>query len=376
MFLYLSRKLMEQAGGLGPLRLFEYITFRAGGAAFSAFIIALVFGGFTSRLLRHVQAAAPNRLEGLVEDDAETVARKEGVPSMGGILILAATVVSILLWGRIGDPLVLLFLGLLVFLGLIGFLDDYLKIRRQSGDGLPGKWKILAQLVIAVVAVYCLDQLPETKGVVRQLYMPFVKHPVTVLPLAGALAFGAFIVISSSNAVNLTDGMDGLAIGCTAICATAYAIFAYVCGHAKFADYLLVPYISNCGEVTVIALAIAGASLGFLWHNCFPASMFMGDTGSLALGGAVGLIAVLVRQELLLAVVGGIFVIEAGSVLLQTGWYKLSRRLFGTPQRLFRCAPIHHHFKKKGWPETQIVIRFWIIALALAAAGVASLKLR
>ncbi len=376
MFYYLYELATDTEGTWGPLRLFSYITFRAGGAAFSAFIISIVFGPFTVRFLKDLQFVAPNRLEGLVADDEETKAKKKNVPSMGGILILGATIVSILLWGRLGNKLVLIFLVQLILLGGLGFMDDYLKVVKKSRDGLSSKMKLLLQLGVAFGAVYCLDRVDETQDLMRQLYLPFLKQPVLTLPLIVFLLFGATVVVGSSNAVNLSDGMDGLATGCVIMCALTYAAFAYICGHSEFAKHLIVPYIQNSGEVAVIALAIAGACLGYLWYNCHPASMFMGDTGSLALGGAIGLIAVLVKQEILLILVGGIFVIEAGSVILQVGCFKLTRKLLGSPKRLFKCAPIHHHFKMLGWPESQIVTRFWIIAAVLAAMGLATLKLR
>ncbi len=377
MFYYLYELATNTDGALGPLRLFRYVTFRAAGAAFTAFIIALVFGPFTVRLLKSFQFVAPNRLDGLVEDDEETKKKKKDVPSMGGVLIVAATITSILMWGQLTNPLVVVFMCLLVSLGTVGFIDDYLKVAKQSSDGISGKLKLGAQILIALAAVYALDQAPMTKDFMRQIYVPFRKTPIlTSLPIIVVGLWGAIVVVGSSNAVNLSDGMDGLATGCTIICALAFAVFAYVSGHFNFARYLDVPFIKSSGEVAVIATAMAGACLGFLWYNCHPASMFMGDTGSLALGGAIGLIAVLVKQEILLVLVGGIFVMEAGSVILQVGFFKITRKIYGKPRRLFRCSPIHHHFKLLGWPETQIVTRFWIIAAILAAMGVATLKLR
>ncbi|NQZ69839.1 MAG: phospho-N-acetylmuramoyl-pentapeptide-transferase [Lentisphaeria bacterium] len=361
-----------------PLRLFEYVTFRAGGAAFSAFIMAIVFGQLTVKLLISLQFVAPNRLEGLVEDDEETLNQKKNVPSMGGILILGATILSVLIWADLSNSLTLIFLGLLILLGMIGFADDYLKVVRKSKDGISGKAKLAGQIIIAAVAVYLLYHTgdEDSRKIFQNLWIPFVKTPILMaLPLVVIVGFGTLVVVGSSNAVNLSDGMDGLAVGCTVITAIAYAIFAYACGNSEHASYLGVPFVHSA-EVSVVAAAIAGAGLGFLWHNCYPASMFMGDTGSLALGGAIGLIAVLVKQEFLLVIIGGIFVVEAGTVILQVIYFKLTRKLTGEPKRLFKCAPIHHHFKMSGWTETQIVIRFWIIALVLAFIGIASLKVR
>ncbi len=377
MIYYLSELDLGNYDVLPPMRLFRYVTFRAGGAAFTAFVIAVVFGPLMVSFLKNFQFVAPNRLEGLVEDDEETKKRKRNVPSMGGILIIAATICSVLIWGNLSSQLVIIFVVLIAVLGGLGFLDDYLKVVRKSRDGISSTVKLTGQILVSAGAVFWLYQVPEAREHMQSIWIPFVKYPIiTGLPLAVVIIFGSVVLIGSSNAVNLSDGMDGLAIGCTVICAMAYAVFAYLCGHYHFADYLDIPFIRGSGEVAVIATAIAGAGLGFLWHNCHPASMFMGDTGSLAIGGAIGLIAVLVKQEILLVVVGGIFVIEAGSVILQVSYFKITRRLTGTPKRLFKCAPIHHHFKQSGWTETQVVIRFWIIAAVLAALGIATLKIR
>ena len=366
-----------------PLRLFQYVTFRAAGAAFSAFVVAVVFGPFTVKLL--TECVAPNHLGKMAEKDEESMELKKATPSMGGILIISATVFSILIWAKLSLPLVLIFLGLIVSLGLVGFIDDYLKISKSNVDGMSGKVKLLCQIAIAIAAVWSLHafsafrvdkETGETINHLRELWVPLRNTPLLEMPMWVAIAFGAIVVVAASNAVNLSDGMDGLATGCTAVSALTYACFAYACGHFVFAQYLGVPFISGSSEVSVIAMAMVGACIGFLWHNCFPASMYMGDTGSLALGGSIGLIAVLVRQELMLIIVGGIFVLEAGSVILQVGYFKITRKLTGEPKRLFRCAPIHHHFKLNGWKETQVVIRFWIIAVALAAIGLASLKIR
>ena len=296
---------------------------------------------------------------------------------MGGILILFSIILTVLLWAVPNNSLVRISLFLLVALGLVGFLDDYRKVIHKDKKGLSGHWKFFFQIAISLVAVWSLYLVPEAGDNLTKLMIPFFKQPIIEDMWIGvALCFGCLVVVASSNAVNLSDGMDGLAVGCVTICAITYAVFAYFCGHKLFAIYLQIPFVPGCSEVVVIATAIAGAGLGFLWHNCPPASVFMGDTGSLSIGGAIGLIAVLVKQEILLIIVGGIFVIEAGSVILQVGYYKLTRRLTGTPRRLFQCAPIHHHFQKCGWKETQVVVRFWIMAFILAAIGLATLKIR
>jgi len=356
---------------LSFLRLFRFVTFRAAGAAAMAFAIMMVCSPWFVRFLKMLNATGRGRDPGRENLD-------EGVPTMGGLLIIMAVVNSIFLWARWDNGLVSVFAVLLISLGVVGFVDDFLKVHKADISGLAGRWKLVAQVVIGCLAVYALDRLPEAGAHVQQLYMPFFKQPIWSMPLWVAVIFGAIVVTGSSNAVNLTDGKDGLAIGCTVICTAAYGVFAYVCGHRLFAEHLLVPHVAGASEVVVIVGAIMGAGLGFLWFNCFPASMYMGDTGSLALGGAVGLIAVLVKQELLLVVVGGVFVIEAMSVILQVICSQLSRRILKVDYRPFRCTPYHHHLDRGDhkWADTQIVIRFWIVALLCAAIGIATLKLR
>ncbi len=354
----------------GPLRLFQYVTFRAGGAFFTAIILSMLFGPYTIRALRRLQTVAPSRLKGLVPEEYLD-SRKDKVPSMGGVLIVLTIFLSTILWASSTNEMVWIFSGVLLLLGAVGFADDYAKVALKRRDGIPGRLKLLLQIAVAVLAVYLLDLMPATGGLLREIYLPFLKNPVlTGLPLLLAISLGALVVVSSSNAVNLTDGKDGLAAGCSIFCSLAYAVFAYMCGHRIFAGYLNIPFISGSSEVVVFAMAICGACIGFLWFNCHPASMFMGDTGSLALGGSIGLIAVLVRQELNLVVIGGVFVIEALSVIIQVASFKLTGR------RVFLCSPLHHHFERKGWTETQIVVRFWILAGIFAILGMAALKIR
>ena len=291
---------------------------------------------------------------------------------MGGVMIIAAVVISTILWVPPSNPLIMLFLGTLLLFGAIGFYDDYVKVAHKNRDGISGKTKLGLQVTLSCIAVYILTTIPTIGDYSQHLYVPFMKHPVvTNMPIWLCIIFGGLVVTAASNAVNLTDGLDGLATGCTIICCLTYVCFAYFCGHGKLAHYLNVPWIAGCGEVCVFGAAIAGACVGFLWHNCYPASVFMGDTGSLALGGSIGLIAVLVKQELTLIIVGGIFVWEAVSVIIQVSYFKYSGG-----KRVFLMTPIHHHYQKKGWTETQVVIRFWIIAMVLAALGLATLKLR
>ena len=372
----------------GPLRLFHYVTFRAAGAAFTAALLVFLLGPLTVRLLKKFSATAPCRYTGLM-DEKFIDAAKEKTPSMGGILIILSIVVSTLLWGNLSNPLLLVFLGMLIALAILGFMDDYTKVAKQNRDGISGKFKLFGQILVAGLGVYALDVIPRTGALIRRITVPFLKHPLfgpestdiinyttfgggsfTIIGIIIVFAFAILVVVGSSNAVNLTDGKDGLAVGCTIFCTLTYAAFAYFCGHKIFADYLSISFIPGASEVVVFSAAIAGACVGFLWHNCHPASMFMGDTGSLALGGTIGLLAVLTEQEITLLIVGGVFVMEAVSVIIQV----FSFQVFG--KRVFLCTPIHHHFEQKGWTETQIVVRFWILAGIFALMGLATLKLR
>lgn len=361
-----------------PLRLIDYVTFRAGVAALTAMLLVLLLGPLTVKLLKRFRTAAPARLAGLVPEKFIDH-NKDKTPSMGGLLIVFAIGVSMLLWANLANPLALIFLGTLISLSALGFCDDFSKLipKKKKGTeneyvrgGISGKTKLFFQILIALLALFSISRIPGTGAVLREFCVPFVKEPVWIMPAALAFVFGSLVVIGSSNAVNLTDGKDGLAVGCVIFCTLTYATFAYVSGHKFFAEYLNVNFVRGAGEVGVFASCIAGACIGFLWYNCHPASMFMGDTGSLALGGSIGLIAVLVKQELLLLLVGWVFVMEAGSVILQVASMKTRKK------RIFLCTPIHHHFEQKGWPETQIVVRFWIIAGVCALIGLATLKLR
>lgn len=377
MFYYLS--FLSQYKHLGPLRLFDQVTFRAGGALITAFLICYILGPLTVKLLKKFRAHAPTRLAGLVPE--EYIDRqKDKTPSMGGVLIVFSVTVSTLLWTVLNNPLTIVFLSTLISYAAIGFLDDYMKVAYRNRDGISGKLKLFFQVIVAVVAIIFIDALSSGDILHRltllsfirephQLIVPFVQDPIM---LGGwlMLAFCAFVVVGSSNAVNLTDGKDGLAVGCTIFCCLSYCAIAYLCSHKIFAGYLSIPFIPGVSEVVVFTAAIVGACIGFLWHNCHPASMFMGDTGSLALGGTIGLIAVLVKQEIALIVIGGVFVMEAVSVIIQVTSFKL------TGKRVFLCTPIHHHFERKGWTETQIVIRFWILAGLFALIGLSTLKLR
>ncbi|MBO5694269.1 MAG: phospho-N-acetylmuramoyl-pentapeptide-transferase [Lentisphaeria bacterium] len=348
-----------------PLRLIDYSTFRSGAALLTAFLLCIFFGPMTVRMLKN--AIAPERLKGLV-DEKFIDQQKSKTPSMGGLLIVFAIAVSTGLWSDFSNPLPAVFLGTLLTYSAIGFIDDFYKVFRKDRDGIRGRTKLILQFLSAGGALWAFHQIsPET---FTQFTVPFMKGALFVMPVWLAYLYGALVVVGASNAVNLTDGKDGLCTGCMIFCALAYGVFAYVTGHRVFAEYLDVNYIAGASEVVVLTAALIGACIGFLWFNCHPAAMFMGDTGSLALGGVIGLIAVLVKQELLLVIVGGVFVMEIVSVMLQVASFKL------TGKRIFRCTPIHHHFEQGGWTETQIVTRFWILAGLLALIGMATLKIR
>lgn len=354
----------------GPFRLFEYVTFRAGGAAMTSMIICFIFGPITVKLLKKFNSFSPGRHKGLI-DEKFIDKSKDKVPSMGGILIVFAITLSTLIWAKISNPLIFVFLGILISLAVLGFIDDYFKAAKKKRDGISSKLKLLCQLVIALSAVIFLHII-EGGDYLRELWLPFFKTPLLSGTYGVYTTFfiAVLAIIASSNAVNLTDGKDGLASGTLIFRTLAYSVFAYLCGHIVFADYLGIPFIPGAGEIVVFAASMLGALIGFLWYNCYPASMFMGDTGSLALGGSIAMIAVLVRQEIVLPIIGGVFVMEAGSVLIQIISFKL------TGKRIFLCTPIHHHFEQKGWTETQIVVRFWILAGIFAMIGLATLKLR
>ena len=347
--------------------LFNYITFRVGGALMTSLIIFFIFGGKMIDALRSRQGKG----QPIREDGPEShIIQKAGTPTMGGLMILLAVVVSTLLWGNLHSPFLWVILFVTVSFGAIGFYDDYLKVSRQSHKGFSGKIRLALELVIAVIAVWILTTaFPQDGDFATGLAIPLLKNFTVNLGFF-FIPFGCFVIIGSANAVNLTDGLDGLAIVPVMIACFSLAFIAYLVGNAVFSEYLGVPFIPGAGEITILLGAIIGASLGFLWFNAPPAMVFMGDTGSLALGGALGVTAIAIKHEIVLAIIGGLFVLEAVSVIVQVASFKL------TGKRVFRMAPIHHHFEKKGWQEPTIVIRFWIIAIILALIGLSTLKLR
>lgn len=342
---------------------FSYLTFRAVISILTGLVICLWMGPHLIRRLQLLQIGQVIR-----NDGPESHLSKAGTPTMGGLMILISIFVTVLLWARLDNPYVWIVLFVLSAFGTIGFVDDYRKVVRKNTDGLVARWKYFwqsAAALVAAVAAYAVAQDPAQ----TQLVVPFFKD---VLPQLGLffIIFSYFVIVGSSNAVNLTDGLDGLAIMPVVMVSAGFALVAWATGNVNFAAYLHIPYVAHAGELMVFCTAIVGAGLGFLWFNTYPAQVFMGDVGSLALGATLGIIAVLVRQEFLLVIMGGIFVIETLSVILQVGSYKLRG------QRIFRMAPIHHHYELKGWPEPRVIVRFWIISLVLVLIGLATLKVR
>ena len=357
--------LAPHAGEGGVLNLFRYLTFRSGGAVVTALLLSFVFGPAVIRWLKQKQREGqPIRSDG----PESHLLTKKGTPTMGGVLILLAVAVSTLLWADLRNGFVWVVLFVTVGFGLVGFGDDFLKLTRRNSKGLPGRLKLAAQVLIGGVATYVIMRLSPAP-LDDSLAVPFLKSVLIHLGWA-FLAFGIFVMVGASNAVNLTDGLDGLAIVPIILVAGSFALIAYLAGNAVFATYLQINYVPGAGELAVFCGALVGAGMGFLWFNAPPAMVFMGDTGSLASGGALGAISVVAKHELVLAIIGGLFVLETVSVIVQVASFKM------TGKRVFRMAPLHHHFEKKGWAEPTVVIRFWIIAAILALAGLATLKLR
>ncbi|MEN8823326.1 MAG: phospho-N-acetylmuramoyl-pentapeptide-transferase [Glaciecola sp.] len=360
MLILLTNWLMQLDIGFSVL---NYLTLRAILATLTSLLMAILIGPTMIKWLQQLQIGQTVR-----DDGPQTHLQKMGTPTMGGVLILAAIITSVILWADLSNKYVWVTLTILIGYGVVGFVDDYRKVVRKDSKGLIARWKYFWQTVIALaVAIFLYSTTTQAEE--TQLVVPFFKDVVPQLGLM-YIAFVYFTVVGSSNAVNLTDGLDGLAIVPTILVAGALAIFAYVTGNINFAIYLHIPFIPQTSELVIICGAIIGAGLGFLWFNTYPAEVFMGDVGSLALGGVLGIIAVLVRQEIVLVIMGGIFVIETLSVIIQVGSFKLRGK------RVFRMAPIHHHFELKGWPEPKVIVRFWIISLILVLVGLATLKLR
>ncbi|MAJ63237.1 MAG: phospho-N-acetylmuramoyl-pentapeptide-transferase [Alphaproteobacteria bacterium] len=352
------------AGDIPLANLFRYLTFRTGGAIMTALVISFVFGPAIIRWLRSKQGEG----QPIREDGPETHFVKKGTPTMGGTMILLGIAVSTLLWVDLTNIYAWVVLGVTIGYGMLGFVDDYLKLTKRNTKGMPGKVKLLGQFSIAFIAALIFTMVTEAP-LDTGLAIPFVKDFLLNLGIL-FVPFAMFVIVGSSNAVNLTDGLDGLAIVPAIIAAMCFGLIAYLTGNALFADYLQIHHVPGVGELAIFCGALIGAGLGFLWFNAPPAMVFMGDTGSLAIGGALGSIAVITKHELVLAIIGGLFVLETVSVIVQVASFKL------TGKRVFRMAPLHHHFEKKGWHEPTIVIRFWIIATILALIGLSTLKLR
>lgn len=360
MLVWLADYLTQFATGFNVV---SYLTMRAILSVLTALLMALILGPRLIRYLQRLQIGQSVR-----DDGPQSHLSKSGTPTMGGVLIIASIVISTVLWADLSNRYVQTVLGVVIGFGLIGFIDDYRKVVQKNSRGLPAKWKYFWQSVVATgTAVFLYAN--ATVGAETQLLVPFFKD---VMPQLGLLyvVLAYFVVVGTSNAVNLTDGLDGLAIVPTIMVAGALGIFAYASGNMNFAEYLNIPHLPLSGELLVVCTAICGAGLGFLWFNTYPAQVFMGDVGSLTLGATLGIIAVMVRQELILFIMGGVFVMETISVMLQVGSYKLRGK------RVFRMAPIHHHYELKGWPEPRVIVRFWILSIVFVLIGLATLKLR
>ncbi len=352
------------------LNLFQYITFRATAAAILALLLSFLIGPWIIGLLQRHQIGEEIRAEG-----PQTHLQKKGTPTMGGVILLSAALVPTLLFARLDNPYILIILISVVWMGLIGFLDDYLKSIRKMKDGLVARYKLIGQIVLGIGVSIWIFNSPLFTDFRSVTSIPFFKdleldfgflYPVIII----------LIITGFSNAVNLTDGLDGLAAGLAAICFSVFAAVAYISGRVDFSDYLNIIYLPGAGELTIFSTAMAGACLGYLWFNSAPAQVFMGDTGSLATGAALGTLAVLLKKELLLLIIGGLFAAEAASVMLQVGYFQWTKRRTGEGKRIFRMAPLHHHFELKGWPETKVVIRFWIIGILLALFSLSTFKIR
>lgn len=350
----------------GPFNLFRYLTFRSIAAFLTALVLSFLIGGRLIRWLRSKQGKGqPIREDG----PASHLMTKKGTPTMGGLLILITTTVATLLWADLTNRYVWIVLGVTLVFGAVGFWDDFLKVTKRNPKGVPGKLKLLVSVIAACVAAWFIAQ--ASPGNLRYMMaLPFFKDVLLPLGLVGFLMFSVLVMVGASNAVNLTDGLDGLAIGPVIMASAVFGLIAYVVGNTVLTNYLYLHHIPRAGELAVLLSALIGAGLGFLWFNAPPAQVFMGDTGSLAIGGALGTVAVVTKHEIVLAIVGGLFVLETASVIVQVLSYKWTGR------RVFRMAPLHHHFEQKGWSEPTIVFRFWIIAAILAMAGLATLKLR
>ena len=351
--------------------LFRYLTFRAAGGAATAVIISFVFGPPIIRWLARLRVGQIVRQEG-----PETHLQKAGTPTMGGVLICAATFTSTLLWAKLDNPYILISLGVLAWTCALGFADDYLKVVRRRTEGLVGRYKLLGQGLLGLIVGLMLLWLPLSPVPANATSIPFVSGYLLVMWKVLYVPWVMLVLAGSSNAVNLSDGLDGLAAGLSSIAAATFAVFAYVMGRVDTSAYLGFSYLPGAGELGIFCVALSGAALGFLWYNSHPAEVFMGDTGSLALGGAIGIVAILLKAEFVLVIVGGVFVLEALSVMAQVGWFRYTAKVRGKGERLLKMSPLHHHFEKVGWPESKIITRFWILGILFALVALSTLKVR
>ena len=348
----------------GFLNVFKYITFRTGLSVFTSLIIVLMIGGPFIRFFSNQKILNPIREDG----PKDHIIKKIGTPTMGGVIILLGLLISVLCWGNLSNINILFCMYIVISFGILGAIDDYKKIKYSNSSGISSKLKLILQIIFAIIGVSFFIHYVDYQDMTN-LYFPFFKNLIINLGWF-FIPFSVFVIIGSSNAVNLTDGLDGLATVPVILVASCFAFISYVTGNVVFSDYLQIPYIEGTGEISIFCGAIIGSCLGFLWFNAPPAKIFMGDTGSLSLGGSLGAIGIITKHEIVLAITGGLFVLEALSVVVQVISFKL------TGKRIFKMAPIHHHFEKKGWPESTVVIRFWIISIILAMIGLATLKLR
>ena len=354
------------ADQIGFFNLFKYITVRSGGALGTAFFITLFAGPWIIQKFRIMQAQVQTVKQ--IAHPGQTLSSKAGTPSMGGVMIIGSLVISSLLWADITNTYIWLLLSIVITFGLIGFVDDYLSMAKIWNNGVPGRIRLAIQTIVSAFIVYTIVKLGGPQA--TDVYVPFFKDVVFELSLVAFIIFGVFVIVGSANAVNLTDGLDGLVSVPAVVVAGAFAGVSYIVGRADFTEYLNITYVAGASEVTVFCSALVGSVLGFLWYNAPPARIFMGDTGALPIGAALGAVSVILKQEFLLAIIGGLFVLETVSVIVQVTSFKL------TGKRIFKMAPLHHHFEHKGWAESTIVVRFWIIAILLAMVGLATLKLR
>ena len=353
-----------------PLNIFQYITFRSASAAILALLISFIFGPLILRKLNQLQIKEEIRDHG-----PDSHKKKKGTPTMGGLIILTAIIIPTLLLADLTNPYIEILLMSTIWMGLIGFIDDYLKSVKKLKKGLIARYKLTGQILLGLIITLWIYNTPAWDNIRTVTSVPFLKDSVIDFGLLYPLMI-LFVVSGTSNAVNLTDGLDGLATGLLAISFSVFAVIAYISGRVDFSDYLNIIYLPGAGELTIFSAACVGACLGYLWFNAAPAQIFMGDVGSLSTGAALGTLAILLKKEFLLVIIGGVFVAEAISVILQVSYFRYTKKKYGEPKKLFLMAPIHHHFELKGWPESRIVIRFWIIGLLLALLTIATFKIR